>query len=387
MLCLWMAVLWASLSQPVPPKPEEEPPPSPPALRVIAASGRPAPTGGTFDRFDVTAQPILAPVNASGQVAFYASILRSKATEGIFLASAGRIAKVAAVGDPVPGGGVLSEFARHPLPSLNDAGAVAFGASVTSAQAGEGVFLAKDGKLKVIALAGSDAPGVVGGTFAEFDAPALNNREEVVFVAAVRHGRETFQALYLFGNGRLRKIIAEGDLVPGGGRFDKLGLPAINNRGVIAFPAAVDHGTALGGIFVAGTRDLKMLVAAGATAPDGQMLVRFSERVAIDDEDDIAFGAHLGVGKAGTEAVMKVNTTGLTTIVSSGEPAPGGGKFSGFGPWPSVGPSGTIAFIASVEGASGPLGVYAWRSGAPRRIITVGDRLPDGGVVASSAIL
>ena len=385
-LVLWGAVLWASLSQPVPPKPYEPPAPSPAALRLIVASGQRTPIEGTFDRFDVTAQPIVAPVNASGQVAFYASILRNNSTEGIFLASGGRITKAAAVGDRVPGGGILSEFAKHPMPALNDAGTIAFGAAVTSARAGEGIFLAKEGALKVVALAGADAPGVMGGTFVDFDAPALNNRDEVVFVAAVRRGRDNFQALYLLSNGILRKLVAEGDPVPGGGHFEKFGLPAINNKGVIAFPASLDHGPALGGIFVAGTRDLKMLVGAGALAPDGQMLVRFSERVAIDDADDIAFGAQLGVGRAGTEAVMKVNTTGLVQIAIGGSPAPGGGKFSGFGPWPSVGPAGMVAFVAAIEGGPGPLGVYAWQSGALRRIVMVGDKLAEGGVLAPFAI-
>src|SRR3954469_18324093 len=170
-LVLWGAVLWASLTHPVPPKPYEPPPPAPPALRSVVASGRPTPVGGVFDRFDVGAQPIVAPVNARGQVAFYGSILRNRVTEGIFIADAGRIRKVAAVGDSVPGGGVLSEFAKHPMPSLNDSGTVAFGAAITSAQSGEGIFLVKDGALKPIAVAGGDTPGIVGGTFVEFDAP------------------------------------------------------------------------------------------------------------------------------------------------------------------------------------------------------------------------
>ena len=133
---LWLAVLWASLSQPVPPKPYEPPPPAPPALRSVAAAGQPTPIGGSFDRFDVTAQPIMAPLNASGQIAFYASILRNPAREAIFLATGGRMAKLAAIGDRVPDGGVLSEFAKHPLPALNDAGAVAFVAAIVSARAG-----------------------------------------------------------------------------------------------------------------------------------------------------------------------------------------------------------------------------------------------------------
>jgi hypothetical protein len=105
-----------------------------------------------------------------------------------------------------------------------------------------------------------------------------------------------------------------------------------------------------------------MLVGAGSLAPDGQMIIRFSERVAIDDEDDIAFGAQLGIGKGSTEAVMKVNTSGLTLIAQSGDAAPGGGRFSGFGPWPSVGPTGRVAFIAAVDDGLGPIGIYSRQS-------------------------
>jgi len=92
---LWAAVLWASLSHPVPPKPYEPPPPAPPALRSVVTTGQPTPVGGVFDRFDVATQPIVAPVNAKGQVAFYAAILRNRITEGIFIAGAGPIRKVA----------------------------------------------------------------------------------------------------------------------------------------------------------------------------------------------------------------------------------------------------------------------------------------------------
>jgi hypothetical protein len=385
-LLLAACVAWACLTHPVPPQIQQPPPPEPPSLQRVVATGQPTPIGGSFDRFDVLAQPVAAPVNSAGQVAFYAAILRNRATEGIFLASGSRITKIAAVGDTVPDGGLISEFAKHPMPSLNDSGTVAFGAAIASAHAGEGIFIGKDGALKTIAVAGGDAPGVIGGTFVEFDAPAINNRDEVAFVATVRHGRETFQALYLFSNGRLRKLLAEGDPFLGGGHFDKFGLPAINNRGVIAFPVTLDHGPALGGIFVTGTRDLKMLAGAGDLAPDGRMMVRFSERVAIDDDDDIAFGAQLGMGHDGTEAVMRVNTSGLTLIASAGDAAPGGGKFSGFGPWPSAGPAGRIAFVAAVDDGPGPIGIYAWQAGTLTRIVLVGEKLPAGGVLPPLAI-
>ena len=215
-------------------------------LRLVVASGQAAPGGGSFDRFDVSSQPIVAPVNSRGQVAFYASVARAKAAEGIFLATVSGITKAAAVGDAVPGGGVLSEFARHPLPALNDAGKIAFGASVAGARATEGIFLAADDRLKAIALSGTDAPGVRNGTFVEFDAPVLNNRDEIAFVGTVRRGRETLQVLYLYSGGVLRKLVAGGDPAPRGGTFDRFGLPAINNKGVVAFPAIVEHGADTG---------------------------------------------------------------------------------------------------------------------------------------------
>src|ERR1700739_2103522 len=256
-LCLWGGVLWAYLAPPPPNVSDLRTPSVAPSMRLVVTSGQTAPTGGSFDRFDIASQPIIAPVNARGHVAFYASVIRSKTAEGIFLATGQHFVKVAAVGDAVPGGGKLSEFAKHPIPALNDSDKVAFGAAVAGAHATEGVFVASEGSLQVVALRGTDAPGIPTGTFLEFDSPAINNRDEVAFVATVRRGRETLQALYLFSNSKLRKLVAEGDPTPRAGRFDKFGVPAINNKGVIAFPAVLDNAPVLGGIFVAGARELR----------------------------------------------------------------------------------------------------------------------------------
>jgi len=273
------------------------------------------------------------------------------------------------------------------MPSLNDSGTVVFGAAIASAQSGEGIFMVKGGVLTPIVLAGGDAPGIVGGTFVEFDAPSLNNRDEVVFVAAIRRGREMFEALYVYSAGRLRKLLVERDPFLGGGFFDKFGLPTINNRGVVAFPATLDHGPVMGGIFVTGSRDLRMLTSVGAPAPDGQMMLRFSDRLAIDDDDNIAFTTHLGsIGDVGDEAVIRVNTAGLAMIAKSGDAAPGGGKFSGFSQWPSAGPIGRIAFVGAVEGGPGPIGIFTWQAGVLNRIVLAGEKLPEGGTLPSFAL-
>jgi hypothetical protein len=387
-LSLWAVAIWAiATNATAPVENAPEPAPVPPSLRLIVASGQPAPTGGEFSRFDVTTQPIVAPVNARGHAAFYASMVHSKRAEGIFLYVGSRIVKAAAVGDAVPGGGVLSGFAAHPTPALNGLDHVAFGASVSGARASEGLFLVRDDKLSVVALSGTDAAGVPSGTFVEFDTPSLNDRGELTFVATVRRGRDVLQVLYLYSSGKLRKLVAEGELAPAvsgdpgrlRGSFSKFGIPVINNKGVVAFPAVIDRGDVLGGIFVTGTRALARVLAVGETISTGTMLVRFSERVALDDDEDIAFGAHVGSGaSANSEAIFLWNeSSGLTQVAAAGDSAPGGGRYSGFGPWPSLGPRAAVLFVAGIDDGPGPVGVYEWRTGDTRRLAMTGDRLSD----------
>jgi hypothetical protein len=394
---LWAAVLWVAPSTP------STAPAQPPVrvatlatalpisdaglLRPIIRSGLAAPGGGVFDRFDVTAQPVVAPVNGRGQVAFYATVLHAPAREGIFLAEAGRVTKVAAFGDPVPGGGTLAEFAAHPLPALNAAGHVAFGAGIAGGRATEGVFLAGEDGLQVIALAGDDAPGVPAGVLVDFNAPTLNDDDEMAFVASVRRGRDTLDVLYFWNGRRLQRVVAEGErLLRIGGTMDKIGEPSLNNGGVIAFPAAIFKGPTLGGIFVAGARDLRLLVTAGERAPGGAMILRFSERVAIDDEDGIAFGAYLGGEGGAREAVLRTGPDGLAVIAVEGAEAPGGGRYAGFGPWPTVGPGGATAFIAALDDAIGPLAAFAGAAGEVRRIASMGETLPQGGHIGRFAL-
>src|SRR5271154_1040546 len=103
---LWAAVLWVVPSTPstAPAQPSlrvtaHAPAVAmrePSALRAIVQSGLTAPGCGRFDRFDVASQPVVAPVNARGQVAFYATVLHAPSREGIFLADAGHVTKLAA---------------------------------------------------------------------------------------------------------------------------------------------------------------------------------------------------------------------------------------------------------------------------------------------------
>ena len=181
----------------------------------------------------------------------------------------------------------------------------------------------------------------------------------------MRRGRDTLDVLYFWNGQRLQRVAAEGDrLLRIGGTMDKIGGPALNNAGVIAFPATLFKGPALGGIFVAGARELRLLVGTGERVPSGSMILRFSERVAIDDDGLVAFGAYLGEDGSMREAVLRTGPEGLAEIAVEGAPAPGGGRYAGFGPWPTMAPDGTAAFIAALDGGSGSLAAFAGAPGA-----------------------
>ena len=387
---LWLAVLYVAPNTPL--VAPEQPAMRPVAvatssdraedgpLSVLVRSGQEAPGGGNFDRFLVPSQDAAAPVNAAGQVAFYATVLHAPGREGIFLAEKGHVAKIAAFGDAAPGGGTLSGFSDHPLPALNAGGHVAFIAQIEGGRSTEGIFLASDDGLRVVALAGGEAPGVPLGMLIGFDQPALNDNDEIAFVASVRTGTDTLDVLYFWNGRRLQKVIAERDLLLRvGGAMDAIGEPALNNSGVIAFPAAILKGPALGGIFIAGARPLSLVVRAGDRTPGGAMIQRVSERIAIDESDDITFGAFVGGNASMRGAVLRAGAAGLAEIAVEGGPAPGGGRYAGFGPWPTAGADGAIAFVAALDGAPGPLAVFAGPVGELRRVATVGETLPQGG--------
>lgn len=354
----------------------------PTALRTVVAGGQAAPGGGTFEHFGVESQPVVAPPNARGDVAFFASLLRGAASEGFFLATAGGIIKVAVEGDRAPGGGVLSGFGRHPIPSINSAGSVAFAAAVSKGRTVEGIFVSSHSTLRAVAVAGEPAPGIPSGTFASLDFPALNDRGDVAFLATVRRGRETVEAIYLRIGGRVRKVVSQEDPAPAGGTFAAFGAPALNNAGVVAFAAVVEGRGVPGGVFIVADDRVRMLAGAGDDSPLGGVFAKFSERVTIDNTGAVAFTALLK-GAPVPSAIFVAEGERKKKVVALGDPAPTGGVFSSFGFWPGLGPSGTVAFTASVDPGPPPTAVYVSGSTRLKKVAGIGDPLPGGGKLES----
>jgi hypothetical protein len=348
------------------------------AVRAVAAVGDSAPGGGRFGGFTVESLPVLAPTNGRGQVAFFAAIHRGPGGEGFFLRSRDRVTRIAREGDTVAGVGALSGFGRHPIPALNESGAVAFAAAVTGGKTVEGIFLSARGRLQPVALSGGPAAGVSSGTLSGVESPALNDRGDVAFLAMVRRGRETLEAIYVReAGGRLRKVVAQGDPAPVGGSFAGFGAPVLNNKGIVGFAAAVEGKAVPGGIFLAEGGQVRMLVGAGDDTPVGGIFFKFSERFSLNDAGTVAFNAVLKDAPfAGGLFVIQAGRVLKVAVV--GDTAPGGGAFSHFGLWPGLNARGRLAFAASVDGGPSPMAVFVGDPALVERIAGIGDDLPGG---------
>ena len=338
-----------------------------------------------FDRFGSEATPIVAPINARGDVAFFATLGRGNSGEGLFRWSRGRTVAVAREGDRVTSVGTLSGFGRHPVPALADDGTVVFSAAITAGRAVEGLFSTRNGVARAVALAGSQAPGNMG-VLASLDAPAINARGDIVFLASLRRGREASEAVLIASGGRLRKVVAQGDPAPSGGSFAAFGPPTIARNGTVAFGAAIEGRSVPGGIFVWKSDQLRMVLGAGDETPIGGIFAKFSERIGFGDDGTIVFHGQVKGGPVGA-GVFAIQEGRIRAVALLGDAAPGGGRYSNFGLWPAINASGTIAFTAAVD--DGPSPVIAVRVAAegPRRIVGVGDTVSGGGRIASLTLL
>ncbi len=408
---LWLGVLWVSLTPPREARPDLSAssdvgtPVKTPAsetaatvprqvgLRALVMAGEPAGLKGSFDRFGLEVMTMALASNSRGETAFYATIRRSQAEEGMFLAKAdGKVAPIAIASDPVPdqAGQLIAGFGDRPAPAMNDEGSVAFIATLGGGRGAAGVFLSSDGKLRTIASAGMKAPVILGGIgiFAEFEAVSINNRGDVAFLTWVRHGRETVEVIYVAQKvgavHRLTKVAASGEPAPGGGFYTSFGAPVVNSAGAVAFPAVVKLGPALGAIFIApADAPAHLFLGTGDAAPTGGVFARFSERIGFDDTGRVAFGAFIN-GKGPDFGIFIAEGAERRAVAARGHAAPGGGHYASFGAWPAMSHSGDLAFVAATDQGQAFDGVFLMNAaGTVARVVAPGDPLMDGGKLVS----
>jgi len=117
---------------------------------------------------------------------------------GQFVVQAGRVLKVAVVGDAAPGGGAFSHFGLWP--GLNARGSLAFVASVDGGPSPMAVFVGGPGLVERIAAVGDDLPGGRLQSFGLYPLVAINNAGGVTFATAPTATGEGVEGIFLAGS-------------------------------------------------------------------------------------------------------------------------------------------------------------------------------------------
>ena len=205
-------------------------------LEKVAAPGDPSPIGGTFD----SVSPGV--ISNTGQVFFLALPTPGSFNSDLFMWENGVVTKVAATGDPAPGGGTYSIIGSQsvgyvdgttmpigPLPDINDSGDIAFRAIVSGGITDRGIIVRRNGVDQWYVKVPDPTP--IGGTYLSMEAPSINNAGQVSFFADYNPTPTTTNSGWFAGApGHWRKVIVFGDSVDGGQVFGLAFRTILNTR-------------------------------------------------------------------------------------------------------------------------------------------------------------
>jgi hypothetical protein len=236
----------------------------------VAAIGDPSPIGGTFGAVGPGS------LNNNGQVVFLASAVGTINSD-IFMWDNGVVTKVAAVGDPAPGGGTYSFLGTEsagfqdgtnipvgPVPDINDSDQIAFRAIVSGGITQRGIVV-RTGQSDEWYVKVPD-PTPIGGTYLDMQAASINNAGQIAFFADYHPTPNTINSGWFAGApGNWRKVVVFFDPIDGGQclglAFSRNPMQTIDAAGNVVFWANLDsNGTS--DRLVLGLTDGNLLIAA-----------------------------------------------------------------------------------------------------------------------------
>jgi len=298
-------------------------------LTTIARTGEMAPFAGVFDNF--TVDPAL---NDSGQVAFHSIVTVNAVDEwNMYRGDELGVDTIARENESAPGGNFLIIDNN---PALNDSGQVAFEAVLYNTSGGsandKGIFRGDGMVIDTIVRKGDAAPDA-NGSFLDFLPDlALNNAGQVAFGASLAAAFPGHLGLFR-GDGStvLTQIVRGGQVAPdGNGTFFFLGAPAINVAGQVAFFGALT-GTSgapfdTGGVFLFDDEMGLLTVARAGDAFLGSTITGLAFNVGdpvthegsgLNDRGEVAYRFTLEDGRQGI-AVSSVPEPSSQTLVALG---------------------------------------------------------------------
>jgi hypothetical protein len=237
----------------------------------VAAVGDPSPIGGTFGAVGPGS------INNNGKIVFLASQVGDTVNSNLFMWDSGVVTKVAALGDPAPGGGTFSGLGTEsfgfqdgtfiptgPVPDINDSDQIAFRAIVTGGITGRGIVV-RTGQVDEWYVKVPD-PTPIGGTYLDMQAAAINNAGQIAFFADYHPTPQTTNSGWFAGApGNWRKVVVFFDPIDGGQclglAFSRNPMQTIDAAGNVVFWANLDsNGTS--DRLVLGLTDGNLLIAA-----------------------------------------------------------------------------------------------------------------------------
>jgi len=312
-------------------------------LTSVVMDGDATPIGGTFANFPNSLVPV---INASGSIAFRATLADAPFPSGVFVAQPdGTLLKAAAVGEPNGSAGQVLVRLREV--SLADDGGVVIRASLLGGT--PGLFRSRGGSVETLALLG-DATDA-GGGFRFTDAAVRGSADDAVFLGA-REGLFVVDA-----SGAMQSVAVLGDRTPLRGQYAGFDQPAAGG-GRIVFGASIQGGRSGEALLAARRADVAVLAKVGERArPCGQISDLFT---AADDLARPGVGAGTVVfqtalaGGGAASGIVLWSGGALRAVACEGKKAPGGGKFRTFGT-PAAGSGGRFAFDGVAGDPSGTL--------------------------------
>jgi hypothetical protein len=348
--------------------------------------GDPSPIGGNFGGF-FFGTGFTPDINDAGDVLFFSDVNGGSSRRGLFLyrAASQDITKVAVIGDASPIGGTFGAVGPG---SLNNNGEVVFLASPVGT-IDSNFFMWNNGVVTKVAAIGDPAPG--GGTFSFLGTeslgfadgtnipfgpvPDINDSEQISFRAIVSGGI-TDRGIIVRTGGVDQWYVKVPDPTPAGGTYFDMQAASINNAGQIAFFADYrpTPDTFNSGWFAGSPESWRKVIAFFDPVDGGQCLgLAFSRNPmqTIDDEGNVVFWTNLDSNGTTDRLVLGLADGSLLIAARRGDPTPIGGTFGGMDAWPAAkGNNGTLN-VATPGAENGTLSAHMVFSRCPDEAQTI----------------
>ncbi|MCK6447877.1 MAG: hypothetical protein L6Q99_15905 [Planctomycetes bacterium] len=313
--------------------------------------GDPTPIGGTFSGFFAGTYFVPA-TNRPGDVLFLADIDNGPVNRALFLrqSASGSIVKVAAPGDASPAGGTLAAVGPG---SIDDAGNVVFLALGAGGPAQQ-ILRWSGGVLTKVAAVGDPAPG--GGTYSQVGGetvnfgdgttvpvgplPDVNAKGEVVFNAQATGA--VAAGIVRVSGATHQWFVTTSDVTPIGGTFESLYAANLSDVGEVAFYSSVKLSpTQSTGAWFAGKPGAWRKVLALNDPIDGGtcwgLAASRNPMQSISSDGTVGLFVYVFVSWsfARQEFVLVDRFGAFSIIAREGDATPLGGSYGNLGGWPS----------------------------------------------------